>query len=277
MVVAAITGMKPEKVLILGAHGMLGHDLQMVFSSVTLCGHQDLDITDEAAVERYIQALKPGLIINAAAYTDVDGCEDNQDLAFTVNGEAPGYIATACQEVGAILVHYSTDYVFDGSKKEYGESDETNPINAYGASKLRGEQEIARNMDDYRIVRTSWLFGLYGKNFVDTILGLSQRMEEVLVVDDQVGRPTYTRDLAEKTVDIVGCSPGIYHVTNDGVCSWYEFASAFINNAVPCSSDEFPRKAERPAYSVLVNTKTPPLRHWREALADYLTERRDRS
>lgn len=265
------------KVLIIGAYGMLGHDLQAVFPAATLCGHQDLDITDEAAVERYIQGAKPGLVINAAAYTDVDGCEENRDLAFAVNGEAPGYIAAACQEVGATLVHYSTDYVFDGTKTSYVESDETNPINVYGASKLRGEEEIARCMDDYRIVRTSWLFGLHGKNFVDTILSLSVRMDQVRVVDDQVGKPTYTKDLAEKTAEIVGCPPGIYHLTNDGVCSWYEFASAFIDNAVPCSSAEFPRKAKRPAYSVLVNTKTPPLRHWREALADYLTERRDRS
>lgn len=274
MVVGAIT---PLKVLIIGAYGMLGHDLQAAFPAATLCSHQDLDITDEAAVERYIQRVKPGLVINAAAYTDVDGCEENKDLAFAVNGEAPGYIAAACREVGATLVHYSTDYVFDGSKTEYVESDETNPINVYGASKLRGEEEIARHMDDYRIVRTSWLFGLHGKNFVDTVLGLSERMEQVQVVDDQVGKPTYTRDIAEKTAEIAGCPPGIYHVTNDGVCSWYEFASAFIDNAAPCSSAEFPRTAKRPAYSVLVNTKTPPLRHWREALADYLIERRDRS
>ena len=273
MVVAATEGaiaMTFSKVLILGANGMLGRDLATVFPGARLCGHKDLDITDEAAVRAYILELKPDLVINAAAYTNVDGCEDEPKTAFAVNGDAPGYIAAACREAGARLVHYSTDYVFDGSKKEYVESDETNPINVYGASKLRGEQKIARCMDDYRIIRTSWLFGRHGKNFVDTILDLSQRMEEVRVVDDQVGRPTYTRDLAQKTAELVGCPPGIYHVTNDGVCSWYEFARAFIDNAVPCSSAEFPRRAKRPAYSVLVNTKTPPLRHWREALADYL-------
>ena len=265
-----------SNVLILGANGMLGRDLATVFPGARLCGHKDLDITDEAAVKAYILDAKPDLVINAAAYTNVDGCEDEPETAFAINGDAPGYIAAACREVGARLVHYSTDYVFDGSKTEYVESDETNPINVYGASKLRGEQNIARNMDDYRIIRTSWLFGRHGKNFVETIRHLSKENETVRVVTDQVGKPTYTADLARKTTEIAECPPGIYHVTNDDVCSWYEFARAFASNVVPCSSSEFPRKARRPAYSVHVNTKTPPLRHWREALADYLTERRDR-
>jgi dTDP-4-dehydrorhamnose reductase len=257
-------------VLILGAGGMLGRDLTAAFSGARLCGHKDLDITDEAAVKAYILDAKPDLVINAAAYTDVDGCEDDHGRAFAVNGDAPGYIAAACHEVGARLIHYSTDYVFDGSKTEYMESDEPNPINVYGASKLLGEQNIAREMDNYLIIRTSWLFGRHGKNFVDTIRHLSRTNETVRVVTDQVGKPTYTMDLARKTAEIAECPPGIYHVTNDGVCSWYEFARAFAPNVVPCSSDEFPRKARRPAYSVLVNTKTSPLRHWKEALEEYL-------
>ncbi len=259
-----------SNVLILGAGGMLGRDLATVFPGARLCGHKDLDITDEAAVKAYILAAKPDLVINAAAYTNVDGCEDEPETAFAVNGDAPGYIAAACREAGARLVHYSTDYVFDGSKTEYVESDETNPINVYGASKLRGEQNIAKNMDDYRIIRTSWLFGRHGKNFVETIRHLSQTNETVRVVTDQVGKPTYTMDLARKTAEIAECPPGIYHVTNDDVCSWYEFARAFAPNVVPCSSGEFPRKARRPAYSVLVNTKTSPMRPWKEALEDYL-------
>ena len=259
-----------ESILILGAYGMLGHDLAAVFPGARLCGHKDLDITDEAAVKAYILEMKPDLVINAAAYTNVDGCEDDPTTAFAVNGDAPGYIAAACRKVGTRLIHYSTDYVFDGAKTEYVESAEPNPINIYGASKLRGEQNIARSMDDYRIIRTSWLFGRHGKNFIETIRHLAQTKETVRVVTDQVGKPTYTVDLARKTAEIVGCPPGIYHVTNDGVCSWYEFARAFAPNVVPCTSGEFPRKAKRPAYSVLVNTKTSPMRPWKEALKDYL-------
>ena len=273
MVVAATEGaiaMTFSKVLILGANGMLGRDLATVFPGARLCGHKDLDITDEAAVHAYILEMMPDLVINAAAYTNVDGCEDEPETAFAVNGDAPGYIAAACREAGARLVHYSTDYVFDGSRTEYVESDETNPINVYGASKLRGEQNIARNLDDYRIIRTSWLFGRHGKNFIETIRHLSRTNETVRVVTDQVGKPTCTMDLARKTAEIAECPPGIYHVTNDGVCSWYEFARAFAPNVVPCSSDEFLRKARRPAYSVLVNTKTSPMRPWKEALEDYL-------
>ncbi len=205
-----------------------------------------MDITDREQVIRIIKELKPEAVINAAAYTNVDGCEDERELAYNVNGKAPGYVAEACAAINAKLVHYSTDYVFDGSKKEYVESDTTNPINVYGESKLLGEQNIARAMKDYRIIRTSWLFGRHGKNFVDTMLTLSKQMDRVKVVNDQVGKPTYTVDLAEKTREILELPPGIYHITNDGVCSWYEFASAIIPNTTPCTSEEFPRKAKRP-------------------------------
>ena len=259
-----------SNILILGAGGMLGRDLAAIYPGARLCSHKDLDITDEAAVRAYTLSAKPDLIINAAAYTNVDGCEDDRNAAFAINGDGPGYIAAACREVGARLIHYSTDYIFDGSKAGYIESDEPNPINIYGASKLRGERNIAKIMDDYRIIRTSWLFGRHGRNFVETIRQYALRNETVQVVNDQVGKPTYTVDLAHKTAEIVGCPPGIYHVTNDGICSWYEFARVFAPNIIPCTSGEFPRKAKRPTYSVLVNTKTRPMRHWREALADYL-------
>jgi dTDP-4-dehydrorhamnose reductase len=152
----------------------------------------------------------------------------------------------------------------------YREDDTPNPLSAYGRSKLLGEQSIQKNMKNYRIIRTSWLFGAHGKNFVDTILALSRQMPQVKVVNDQVGKPTYTVDLARKTPEIISRGPGIYHITNDGVCSWYEFAGDFIPNAVPCSTAEFPRKAKRPAFSVLLNSKTTPLRHWREAVKDYI-------
>lgn len=272
MVVASI---KASPVVIFGAFGMLGHALQEIFPEALFKG-RDLDITDEKKVYAFLLEVKPAIVINAAAYTDVEGCEENKNHAFDVNGRAPGYIADACHELGSLLVHYSTDYVFNGEKKEYFETDAPDPINVYGASKLLGEQLIRKNHDRYLIIRTSWLFGAHGKNFVDTMLTLSRQMEQVKVVSDQVGRPTYTKDLAAETRKLIGREPGIYHITNSGTCSWYEFAQAIIPNAVPCSSDEFRRKARRPKYSVLVSNKTRPLRHWREALADYLITK-DRS
>ena len=269
MVVEAITPVNNQGVLILGAFGMLGHDLQAVFPEA-ICHGRDVDITDETAVFSCITHAKPKVVLNAAAYTDVDGCEEDPGSAFRVNGEGPGYIAKACNAAGAVLIHYSTDYVFDGARPEYFEDDTPHPINVYGESKLLGEVRVREYTDDYRIIRTSWLFGRHGKNFVDTMIQLSRQMYQVRVVNDQIGRPTYTVDLAGKTADIIGGEPGIYHITNDGRCSWFEFAEAIIGNAVPVSSAEFPRKARRPAYSVLMNTKTSPMRHWKDALSEYL-------
>lgn len=273
MVVETIEEITRQKILLFGAGGMLGHALRDVFPRAVFPGHKDVDITDPVAVREIIHRHHPTTVINAAAYTDVDGCEDNRDHAFTVNGKAPGIIAAACAESGATLVHYSTDYIFDGTSREYRENDRPTPINVYGQSKLAGEAAVQENTDDYRIIRTSWLYGNHGKNFVDTILNLSKQMPAVRVVDDQRGKPTYTLDLAQKTPEILSCSPGIYHITNDGVCSWYEFAQAFIPNAVPCSTDEFPRKAKRPAFSVLINTKTKPLRHWKDAVTEYIQKK----
>jgi dTDP-4-dehydrorhamnose reductase len=258
------------KTLILGAGGLLGHELQGAFPEATGLTHRDLDITDREQVLHKIKELRPQTVINAAAYTAVDDCEGRQELAYGINGQGPGHIAEACAAVGATMVHFSTDYVFDGSRKEYVEADETNPVNVYGASKLMGEQNIARDMSDFRIIRTSWLFGAHGRNFVDTMLQLSRRTETVRVVNDQLGKPTYAADLAHKVRDIIDLPPGIYHVTNDRICSWYEFASAIIHNAVPCSSEDFPQRARRPRCSALISTKTAPLRHWREALSEYL-------
>jgi dTDP-4-dehydrorhamnose reductase len=202
MVVGAI------KTLIIGSNGMLGSDLCKVFPDAVKLIHQDLDITDRDQVIESILKIKPDVVINAAAYTNVDGCEDNKELVFQVNGSGPGHIAEACAKAGAALVHFSTDYVFDGSKKEYVESDIPDPINVYGHSKLLGEKKIIENMDDYRIVRISWLFGVHGKNFVGTMLKLSQEMESVKVVNDQFGKPTYTMDLANKTKEIIELDSG---------------------------------------------------------------------
>jgi dTDP-4-dehydrorhamnose reductase len=270
MVVETIKEITPQKTILFGAQGMLGHALQEVLPHAQFIGHRDVDITDEDAIMKLMNLERPAIVINAAAYTDVDGCEDNRVYAFAVNGNGPGYIAKACAEVDAILVHFSTDYIFDGTKTEYREDDSPNPINIYGESKLLGEVSIAKNLENYRIVRTSWLYGSHGKNFVDTILTLSRQMPVVRVVNDQVGKPTYAVDLALKVPEIISFDPGMYHITNDGQCSWYEFASAFISNATPCSTEEFSRKAKRPAYSVLANTKTPPLRHWKEAVKEYI-------
>lgn len=261
---------KTSSIVIFGAFGMLGHALQEVFPDAIFQGH-NLNITDRAQIKSYLLEIKPAIVINAAAYTDVEGCEENREQAFEVNGRAPGYIAEACHASGSLLVHYSTDYVFNGTQKEYRETDTPDPINVYGESKLLGEHNIQTKHDKFLIIRTSWLFGAYGRNFVDTMLTLSQQMEQVKVINDQFGRPTYTIDLAIETKKLLDREQGIYHVTNSGTCSWYVFAKTIIPNAIPCSTDEFPRKARRPKYSVLKSTKTRPLRHWRDALADYLT------
>ena len=252
---------------------MLGSDLCKVFPDAVKLTHKELDITNRESVIDCIRKIKPDIVINAAAYTDVDGCEDKQELAFQVNGYGPGYIAEACSIIGAKLVHFSTDYVFDGSKEEYAEFDVPNAINVYGYSKLLGENKIIENINDYRIIRISWLFGVHGKNFVETMLRLSREVDTVKVVNDQFGKPTYTMDLANKIKEIIELDPGIYHITNEGICSWYEFASAIIDNVIPCTSEEFPKKAKRPRYSVLINTKTEPMRHWKEALKDYIGNR----
>ncbi|MDD4497765.1 MAG: NAD(P)-dependent oxidoreductase, partial [Methanosarcinaceae archaeon] len=175
------------KTLILGSCGMLGQALCKVFPEAVRLTHRDLELTDRQKVIASVKKIKPDVVINAAAYTDVEACEEKRGLAFRVNSHGPGYIAEACAGTGAILVHFSTDYVFDGSKKEYVESDPPNPINVYGQSKLLGESKIAGNMKNYRIIRTSWLFGPGGKNFVETMLQLSEKMDVVKVVNDQFG------------------------------------------------------------------------------------------
>ena len=180
-----------KSLLILGAKGMLGGALTKVFADwrPTLWDQQDLDISDEQAVDRKTMELQPKVIINAAAYTNVDGCEQNNDLATRVNGLAVGYLAAAAKRIGATLVHYSTDYVFAGGKKEgYTESDKPNTVNFYGKSKLRGEKELQTNCRQYYLIRTSWLYGPGGKNFVDTILKLAESNKEIKVVNDQFGK-----------------------------------------------------------------------------------------
>jgi dTDP-4-dehydrorhamnose reductase len=240
----------------------------------------DLDITDHLAIEKKLKELKPNLVINAAAYTKVDDCEENIETAYNVNGRAPGYLAKFCRQIGAKLVHYSTDYVFDGRKKKgYNEADPQNPVNMYGKTKMMGEKVVGDQIDEHYILRTAWLYGKNGPNFVKTMIDLAGRQPELKVVNDQFGSPTYTLDLAKKTREIVDDKKikfGTYHVTNSGTCSWYEFAVKIFEilgkdvKITPVTTAEFPRPAKRPMYSILRNTKLSALRPWEEALKEYL-------
>jgi len=276
------------KTIILGAKGMLAQDLASVFKEEDplLMDKEDLDITDEKQVRKMVFDLRPDLILNAAAYTDVDRAEDEKETAFKINGEAVGFLAKAAAETGAILVHFSTDYVFEGDKEDgYKEDKESrNPINIYGTSKLIGEKEILKTKNlKYYLVRISWLFGPAGKrgqykNFVNTIIKLAGEKDELKVIDDQLGKPTYTLDVAKAIKDLIKHQApfGVYHLPNEPWTSWYNFAKKIVEikglktKVTPCSSKEFVRKAKRPKYSILLNTRLSPQRNWEEALKEYL-------
>lgn len=276
------------KTLILGAQGMLGHDLAAVFKAdkPLLWDRDELDITDEKKVGESIQEVAPDLIINAAAYTNVDGAEADKETAFAINAQAVKYIAAAAIAVKARLVHISTEYVFDGGNDAgYDETSEPRPLNIYGQSKAEGERLLAASGCDFYLVRTSWLYGHApqkgkprGKNFIDTILDKAGRGEPLKVVNDQFGHPTHAVDLAQSVKKLVteNYAGGIYHVVNEGVASWFDVAAAALRisglNATitPCSSAEFPVPAARPRYAVLNNNKFSRLRDWQAALADYL-------
>lgn len=263
---------------------MLGQALQREFAGeeLTAWDKEDLDITDQEQVMAKITAAAPEVIINAAGYTAVDAAEENRDLALAVNGEAVGSIATAARESGATVVHYSTDYVFSGQKADgYAEDDQSGPaVNVYGESKLAGEQALQKSGARWYLLRTAWLYGPGGKNFVDTMLRLGHERPELRVIHDQHGSPTYTRDLAAATRTIItGYEPGIYHVTNSATATWYEFAVKIFeltDNPIPVTpitSAEYPLPAKRPTYSMLQNTKGPEVRDWQEALKEYIKEK----
>ncbi|MDP2586474.1 MAG: dTDP-4-dehydrorhamnose reductase [Candidatus Komeilibacteria bacterium] len=269
------------KILLLGANGMLGHALADVFveEDLVLGDLPDYDITNYDDLNLKIDQIKPEVIINAAAYTNVDGCETDKELCLSVNGLAMGNLAAAAKKQQAVLIHYSTDYVFDGDNKDgYAEDEPINPVNAYGVSKAKGEELIRQSGCNFYLIRTAWLYGKYGKNFVDTIIDLSVKQEEIKVVNDQFGNPTYAPDLAKATRQLmIDKKPfGVYHQTNANNCSWYDFAlrikeiKGFEAVITPVSSAEFPRPAKRPNYSILINTKLTPLRSWQEALVEYL-------
>jgi len=269
-------------VLIIGAKGMLGRALQKQFEAdqVVSWDKDELDITDREQVFEHLPICEPDLVINAAAYTNVEKAEEEEMVANKVNGDAVGYLAEACAKLDIPLVHISTDYVFPGNKKEGYTEDETTTesLNAYGRSKLLGEQLLQKNTDKFWLIRTSWLFGPLGKNFVETMIGLGKQKSELKVVGDQHGCPTYTRDLVQAIFKITHeqAPYGIYHITNSGSTTWAEFAKEIFKimqmpvNVVPITSEEFPTKAQRPQWSILKNTKRPLMRSWQEALKDYI-------
>ncbi len=273
------------KILILGYKGMLGQELASVFredNELVLRDRSDIDIADRDEVIKKIRKEKPDIVINAAAYTNVDRAESEVDLVYKVNGYAVGYLAAICKETRAIFIHFSTDYVFSGENQfGYKENDNSNnSVNIYGKSKLLGEKMIQDINPKYYLIRTSWLFGKHGKNFVETMLQLALEKKEIKVVFDQFGCPTYAKDLAKRLRELVELRNffGIYHITNSGSCNWHEFAKKIFEfsgvraNLKPVKTDEFSTPAKRPKYSILLNTKLFPMRSWQDALKDYLVE-----
>lgn len=274
------------KVLIVGSKGMLGSDLLSELSltyNVLGMDLPNIDITKLDQCHKIVQEFRPDVIINAAAFTRVDDCETKEALAYAVNGEGPGNLAQASAVAGALIVHYSTDYVFDGLKENaYMEGDAPNPQNVYGKSKLLGEELIRQNCPNHLILRTSWLYGPNGPNFIKTIVNAARGGNPLRVVNDQRGSPSYTKDVAAHTMQMIkaGCRL-TYHLTNSGVCTWHELASkalewAGINIAIQAvSTDEFPRPAVRPRNSVLANAHLesdglPLMRHWQSAAREYV-------
>jgi dTDP-4-dehydrorhamnose reductase len=252
-------------------------------NEVVALAHAALEIADAAAVNRAMGRYRPDAVVNCAAFTDVDGAEDDEPGAMRVNDEAAALLAAAAASIGAKVLYPSSDYVFDGTQRDpYVESAFPSPLSAYGRSKLAGETSVAVANPRHFIVRSSWLFGLGGKNFVETMLRLGAQQSEVLVVSDQVGSPTYTRHLGEALALLIeGEEFGIHHIAGGGSCSWYEFAQEIFDQAnLECrvmagTTEMLARKAPRPMYSVLGNERADPLvlPHWREGLAAYLAER----
>lgn len=277
--------MAEHNIVIVGAQGMLGRELVCACPEASALDLPDWDVTNAEHVNNTLSRIKPDIVINAAAYTDVDGCETETDAARAVNVDGVANLASTCRDIGCRMVHVSTDYVFDGtSDRPYLPDDPVCPINQYGQTKAEGEAKLREILPDSVIVRTSWLFGTSGRNFVKTILKLANEREVIRVVTDQVGSPTYARDLAAALLALAeGTHVGTYHFCNAGHCSWYEFACQIAQLASlqtriePTTSAEFPRPAPRPPYSVLDTTTltqalgTTP-RPWEEALAECLAE-----
>lgn len=267
------------KIIVTGANGMLGQDLCPILEDE---GHEvietdidTLDITNEVSVRNILKANMPDIVIHCAAYTNVDKAEEEKDIAFKINGIGTENISKVCKSLGITLFYISTDYVFDGKKKDkYLPEDKPNPINVYGESKLVGEKAVSA-CDKHYIIRTSWLYGHHGKNFVETMLSLKEE-KEIKVVDDQIGCPTWTVELANAIVEIIEeeLEYGIYQVCGSGSTSWYNFAKKIFElsnikaNLTPCLTQEFPRPANRPLNSIMDNDGF--CRNWDVALKEYL-------
>lgn len=276
-------------ILVTGASGQLGHDLVLELVGrghvVTGVSSKELNLLDSEAVEVYLIARRPDAVIHCAGYTAVDLAEDEKEKCFAVNVQGTEALASACAAVGSKLLFISTDYVFSGDGERPWEPDDPpKPLNVYGMSKYLGEEAVRRSVPEHFIVRISWLFGVNGKNFVKTMLRLRAEREQITVVNDQIGSPTYTKDLSVLLSDMIETDRyGTYHATNEGFCSWYEFACAIMEEAgLPCrvlsvSSDQYPSRAKRPANSRMSKDKLtengfhrlPP---WQDALRRYLQE-----
>ncbi len=275
------------RILLLGHKGMLGSDLLLKLNlqhEVVGMDKEEIDIVSADECAKAIKETTPNIVINAAAYTNVDSCEAAKEECFAVNAEAVKNIAEACRNRNIRIIHFSTDYVFDGTaRKPYKEDDQCNPINVYGESKLAGESYLQSLADDYILIRTSWLYGVKGKNFVQAILEKAKTTPTLSVVDDQTGSPTYTKDLAAAVDLLISQNlKGIFHVTNRGNCSWYQFAVKILQESglddvrvAPIKFDKLQRPALRPAYSVLsmqkfITTTGKTMQPWQLALQDYL-------
>jgi len=275
------------KILVCGAGGMLGQDVVRTAdrrgNAVTPASRAELDVTDLSAVERAVERARPDVVVNCAAFTDVDGAERDRDEAMRVNAEGARNVAAAAARVGASVLYPSTDYAFDGAQERpYVEGDEPRPLSSYGTSKLAGERDTAASNPRHYVVRSSWLFGTAGRNFVETMLALGAREPQVVVVRDQVGSPTYTAHLADGLVRLLDTDAyGLHHMAAGGHCSWYDFAVAIFERAgldcrvVPTTTEELGRPAPRPAWSVLATQREDAIQlpDWHEGLGAYLAER----
>ncbi len=253
-------------VLLTGSGGMLARAFLNKTPrhwNVRALDRASLDITNPHAVDEAVSAWTPVLVLNCAAFTRVDDCESQRAQADAVNGAGAGHLAAACQAIGAKLIHFSTDYIFDGNQDQpYDEAAPAAPINTYGASKWDGECRVREGLTDHLIIRTQWLYGKGGHHFVETILRLAERQETLRVVDDQIGSPTWTEDLSEATLALIEAGvTGTYHLVNSGQCSWHALACQIVKEAglstkvLPCTTAEFPRPARRPARGVLSTEK----------------------
>lgn len=287
------------KLLITGSRGQLGNELISIIKSgraeigkipcgysideVTAIDIDELDISDIDATRKYITELRPDAVVNCAAFTNVNACETEWELAYKANAEGPANLATVCEEIGAEFLHISTDYVFSGDgDKPYLEQDPTDPCGAYGKTKQKGEELALANCKRTYILRVAWLYGYVGKNFVKTIITAARNNGAVKVVNDQFGNPTSANDVAYHILKVLGSENyGIYHCTNNGICSWYDFAKRIIEKAgvdatvSPCTTDEYPTPTKRPAYSALDNkhlrdTVGDEMRNWQDAIDMYI-------